>query len=189
METALILASGSPRRKELLTQCGIPFEADPAQGEEKASGEGRKMAMKLARQKCAEVSSRHPGRYVLAADTLVCVDGEVMGKPKDAEDASRMLRRLSGRAHQVYTGVCVIAPDGRELCEVDTTDVVFSELSEPAITRYVQSGEPMDKAGAYAIQGGACVFVSGISGSPSNVVGLPMTLTARMLRELGFALP
>lgn len=188
MEAALILASGSPRRRELLSLCGVAFDTDPAQGEEKASGECREMALALARGKCEEVSARHPDKYVLAADTLVCLDGEVMGKPKDARDAVRMLQRLSGRTHQVYTGVCAKAPDGRTLCEADVTDVTFTTLCKSAIERYVASGEPMDKAGAYAIQGGACAFVSRISGSPTNVVGLPMALVGRMLSELGLSI-
>lgn len=180
----LILASGSPRRKELLALYGIPFEIDPAQGEENAQGAGCERVKLLARAKCEEVYARHPDRYVLAADTLVCLDGEIMGKPRDERDAERMLGELSGRTHQVYTGVCLCAPDGRMLLDVETTDVTFLTLSQASIRRYVATGEPMDKAGAYAIQGRAGVFISRISGSPSNVVGLPLGLLTRFFEQM-----
>lgn len=184
-EFRLILASGSPRRRELLGLYGVPFEVVPAVAEERASGTGLQRAQMLARQKCDEVYAAHPDCYVLAADTLVCLNGAVMGKPHDEADAIRMLSRLSGQTHQVCTGVCLRSPDGRELCEVDTTDVTFLTMSDESIRRYVATGEPMDKAGAYAIQGGAGIFVSRISGSPTNVVGLPLGLVTRFFEQVG----
>ena len=140
---------------------------------------------KLAQLKCAEVAERHPGRMVLAADTLVCVDDEILGKPKDEADAARMLHLLSGRAHEVHTGVCLKLPDGRKLCGVDTAKVYFMQLTDENIRRYIATGEPMDKAGAYGIQGRAGVFISHIEGSPSNVIGLPLGLLTRFFDEAG----
>lgn len=182
----IILASQSPRRRELLGLYGIPFVVDPSQAdEEHVQGTGAQRVQKLAQLKCAEVAARHPGRMVLAADTLVCVDDEILGKPKDEQDASRMLHLLSGRAHEVHTGVCLRLPDGRQLCGVDTTRVFFLPLSEQSIRRYIATGEPMDKAGAYGIQGRAGIFVSHIEGSPSNAIGLPLGLLTRFLTQAG----
>ncbi|MDD6041180.1 MAG: Maf family protein [Clostridia bacterium] len=182
----IILASQSPRRRELFGLYGIPFVVDPSQAdEEHVQGTGAQRVQKLAQLKCAEVAARHPGRMVLAADTLVCVDDEILGKPKDEQDASRMLHLLSGRAHEVHTGVCLRLPDGRQLCGVDTTRVFFLPLSEQSIRRYIATGEPMDKAGAYGIQGRAGIFVSHIEGSPSNVIGLPLGLLTRFLTQAG----
>ena len=182
----IVLASQSPRRKELISLYGIPFVVDPSQAdEEHVEGTGAQRVQKLAQAKCAEVVARHPGEMVLAADTLVCVDGDILGKPKDEADAARMLHLLSGRAHEVHTGVCLHLPDGRELCGVDTAKVYFMPLSEEHIRRYIATGEPMDKAGAYGIQGRAGVFISHIEGSPSNVIGLPLGLVTRFLDEAG----
>ena len=182
----LILASQSPRRRELLSLYGIPFVVEPSQADEDhVTGTGRERVILLAQAKCAEVANRHPGRMVLAADTLVCVDNAVLGKPVDEADAARMLRLLSGRAHQVYTGVCLRLPDGREWCEADETHVTFMSLTDELIRRYVATGEPADKAGAYAIQGAAGVFISHIEGSPSNVIGLPLGLLTRFFQEAG----
>lgn len=182
----IILASQSPRRRELLGLYGIPFVVDPSQAdEEHVQGTGAQRVQKLAQLKCAEVAARHPGRMVLAADTLVCVDDEILGKPKDEQDASRMLHLLSGRAHEVHTGVCLRLPDGRQLCGVDTTRVFFLPLSEQSIRRYIATGESMDKAGAYGIQGRAGIFVSHIEGSPSNAIGLPLGLLTRFLTQAG----
>ena len=182
----IILASQSPRRRELLGLYGIPFVVDPSQAdEEHVQGTGAQRVQKLAQLKCAEVAARHPGRMVLAADTLVCVDDEILGKPKDEQDASRMLHLLSGRAHEVHTGVCLRLPDGRELCGVETTRVFFLPLSEQSIRRYIATGESMDKAGAYGIQGRAGIFVSHIEGSPSNAIALPLGLLTRFLTQAG----
>ena len=180
----IILASQSPRRRELLALYGVPFEVDPSMADEdNVDGSGAERVRKLAQAKCAEVAARHPDRIVLAADTLVCVGDEILGKPKDDEDAARMLRLLSGCANEVHTGVCMRLPDGRELCGVDTARVHFLPMTEEEIRRYIQTGEPRDKAGAYAIQGMAGVFISHIEGSPSNVIGLPLGLVTRFFRE------
>ena len=159
---------------------------DPSQADEDhAEGTGAERVKKLAQAKCAEVAQRHPGRIVLAADTLVCVGNDILGKPKDEEDAARMLRSLSGRTHEVHTGVCLRLEDGRELCDVDTATVYFLPLTEEKIRRYIATGECSDKAGAYAIQGRAGVFISHIEGSPSNVIGLPLGLLTRFFEEAG----
>ncbi|MBP3645928.1 MAG: septum formation inhibitor Maf [Clostridia bacterium] len=183
---SIILASQSPRRKELLSLYGLPFVVDPSQAdEEHATGTGAERVKKLAQDKCREVAQRHPGEMVLAADTLVCVGDEILGKPKDEADACRMLRLLSGNAHQVHTGMCLLLPDGREMLGVDTAQVHFMPLSDEMISRYVSTGEPMDKAGAYAIQGMAGVFITHIEGSPSNVIGLPLGLLTQFFMEAG----
>lgn len=174
----LVLASGSPRRRELLTHLGVPFrvvvpdvDETPHDGEIPAA-----LVRRLAEAKAAGVDAS----VVLAADTVVELDGVVLGKPTDPDDARRMLRSLSGREHAVRTGVAVRRK--RELSiEVVTTTVRFVELDAAAIDRYVDSGEPVDKAGAYALQGRGGVFVESIAGSPSNVVGLPLATVARML--------
>lgn len=182
----LILASQSPRRRELLSLYGVPFVVEPSRADEsQISGAGRERVMRLAQIKCAEVARRHPGRVVLAADTLVCVDQDILGKPKDAGDAAAMLGKLSGRDHQVYTGVCLRLPDGSEKCDVEETTVTFMPLSDQMIQRYIATGEPFDKAGAYAIQGTAGIFITGIHGSPSNVIGLPLDLLTRLFMEAG----
>lgn len=182
----IILASQSPRRKELLSLYGLPFVVDPSQADEDhVEGSGAERVKKLAQAKCQEVAQRHPGEMVLAADTLVCVGDEILGKPKDEKDACRMLRLLSGNAHQVHTGMCLRLPDGREMLGVDTAQVHFMPLSDEMISRYVATGEPMDKAGAYAIQGMAGVFITHIEGSPSNVIGLPLGLLTQFFMEAG----
>ena len=182
----IILASQSPRRRELLSFYGVDFIVDPALAdEEHVEGTGAERVKKLAQAKCAEVAARHPGRYVLAADTLVCVEDEILGKPKDEADARRMLHMLSARAHEVHTGVCLRLPDGRELCGVDTTQVHFMPMTDEMIDRYIATKEPMDKAGAYGIQSTAGIFISHIEGSASNVIGLPLGLVTRFFKEAG----
>ena len=179
----LVLASASPRRLELVSLLGIPFEVIPSRAEENdVTGSGKE------RGKGEEVAARLPGRTVLAADTLVCVENEVLGKPVDEADAARMIRLLSGRSHWVYTGVCLLLPDGTVREEVCGTEVCFARLDEGEILRYAASGEPMDKAGAYAVQGRAGAFVRSLHGSPTNVIGLPLETVARMLREAGWKL-
>ncbi len=182
----IVLASQSPRRRELLGLYGIPFVVDPSQADEDhVEGTGAERVRQLARLKCAEVAERHPAQIVLAADTLVCVGDEVLGKPKDDEDAYRMLKLLSDGENQVHTGVCMRLPDGRELCGVDTARVHFLPMTNEEIRRYIATGEPRDKAGAYAIQGMAGVFIDHIEGSPSNVIGLPLGLVTQFLKEAG----
>ncbi len=185
----LILASASPRRQELLRNAGISFEVQPADIDETPiDGEApRECAVRLAREKALAVSYARPREYVLGADTIVVVDGTILGKPCDAADAARMLRLLSGRTHEVITGVCLVGPvaHGFEDARCETTLVTMSELSDEEIREYVSTGEPMDKAGAYAIQGMASRWIPRIEGDYSNVVGLPVALVYRMLRERG----
>jgi len=180
----LVLASASPRRAELLRSAGVAFAVDPAHVPEQAvAGEAPlDYAQRLARDKALAVLARHHEDAVLGADTVVVVDQQLLEKPTDANDAARMLRLLSGRTHQVITGVCLIAP-GFERTEAELTQVTFSRLSGEEIALYVRSGEPMDKAGAYGIQGMASRWVTRIEGCYSNVVGLPVARVYRMLRE------
>ena len=184
-EARLILASGSPRRRELLAHFGIPFAVVPSLAEENATGRGLERVAKLARLKGEDVFTQGGHLPVLAADTLVCLDDQVLGKPADEEDARRMLRLLSGRWHSVYTGVCLLTPDRVARERVETTRVKFRRIDEAEIGRYVRTGEPMDKAGAYAIQEIGGIFVERIEGSPSNVVGLPLTAVAALLQAAG----
>lgn len=180
----LILASASPRRSELLRNARIPFEVDPAHVPEEPNPGERPLeyAQRLARDKASAVQARHPDALVLGADTVVVVDEHLLEKPADAEDAARMLRLLSGRTHQVITGVCLAGP-GIERIEAEITQVTFAAMSEAEIAGYVASGEPMDKAGAYGIQGMASRWVERIEGCYFNVVGLPVARVHRMLRE------
>lgn len=182
----LVLASASPRRQDLLRETGLDFVMRPANIPEiqLPSEMPQQFAERMAREKAVLIWNRKTDgeRTVLGADTVVVIDGEVLGKPVDAADAARMLRLLSGRKHSVITGVCLIGL-GFEDIRSETTAVHFSELSENDIRNYVGSGEPMDKAGAYAIQGGASQWISKIEGDYNNVVGLPVDLVKRMLEE------
>jgi septum formation protein len=180
----LVLASASPRRQELLRNAGINFEVQPANIPENAlPGEAAKdCAERLARDKALAVARQRPHDSVLGADTVVVVDGQLLGKPSGAADAARMLRLLSGREHQVITGVCLVT-SGQPLVASATTVVTMSEITDKDIADYVASGEPMDKAGAYAIQGLASRWIPRIEGDYSNVVGLPVALVWRMLRQ------
>ena len=189
MKQPLILASASPRRRELMAYTGLPFEVICADAEEIKTGDPDALVMENARRKARAVAKQHPGRMVLAADTVVYQDGRVLGKPRDEQDAREMLRRLSGNTHTVYTGVCVIGEDGCESVSADASKVTFVPLSEEAIAWYIATGEPMDKAGAYAVQGRAGMFVRSIEGSYSNVIGLPMALVREMLKDAGADLP
>jgi septum formation protein len=193
----IVLASASPRRQELLRNAGIPFTVQPADIDESLlAGESpRDCAERLARGKALAVFESRPREYVLGADTIVVVDDTILGKPGDSDDAARMLRMLSGRRHEVITGVCVVgavasdqwsvASDGNALTASESTLVTFCELSDKEIRDYVATGEPMDKAGAYAIQGIPSRWIPRIEGDYSNVVGLPVALVYRMLRERG----
>jgi septum formation protein len=182
----LVLASASPRRQELLRNAGITFEVQPAHiPEDPLPGEAAKeCAERLARQKALAVAGQRPHDFVLGADTLVVVDGLLLGKPSDAADAARMLHMLSGREHQVITGVCLVV-NGQPSVASETTLVTVSEITDRDIAEYVASGEPMDKAGAYAIQGIASRWIPRIEGDYSNVVGLPVALVWRMLQQSG----
>jgi septum formation protein len=213
----LILASSSPRRQELLREIGIPFQVHAANiNEDQTPGEFPiAYALRLAREKAEAVSKQYPQSYVLGADTIVVLQGEVLGKPIDHADAARMLRLLSGRAHEVTTAVSLIAPNFAApstasqskavpntvtsetgvpnlaaqgtLVETraSTTKVYFREIAEAEIQQYVAGGEPMDKAGAYAIQGGASRWTDRIEGEFSNVVGLPLSLVTEMFKITG----
>ncbi len=185
MEQALILASSSPRRRELMALTGVPFQVVTADAEEVKTGDPAALVMENARRKARAVADGHPGRIVLGADTIVCLDGQALGKPRDEADAASMLRRLSGAWHTVYTGVCVITAEGKEDTRFDKTRVLFAALDGETIARYVKTREPMDKAGAYAVQGIGGMFVKRIEGSYSNVIGLPMALTREMLLAAG----
>jgi septum formation protein len=204
----LVLASASPRRQELLRNAGISFAVQVADVDETPlPGEGaRECAERLAREKALNVWQSRQRDMVLGADTIVVVDGNILGKPADSQDAARMLRMLSGRTHEVITGVCLIeavsstahrvpsmaasasregsGTDGRdERNASEITLVTMSEISDKEILDYVATGEPMDKAGAYAIQGIASRWIPRIEGDYSNVVGLPVALVYRMLRK------
>lgn len=196
----LVLASASPRRQELLRNAGISFTVEPADIDETPrDGESpRDCAERLAREKALALSNTRPQDYVLGADTVVAVDDIILGKPVDAADAARMLRLLSGRTHQVITGVCLVAGTvANELAQKprtgnrevrtasETTLVTIRDLSDDEIHEYVATGEPMDKAGAYAIQGMASRWIPQIDGDYSNVVGLPVKLVCELLREQG----
>lgn len=179
----LVLASASPRRSELLRNAGISFTLDPAHVPEVPLQQEAPFAyaQRLARDKAIAVFSRHSNDVVLGADTVVVVDEHLLEKPADAQDAARMLRLLSGRSHRVITGVSVVAP-GFERTEAEVTQVWFSQLSDGEIVDYVRSGEPMDKAGAYGIQGIASRWIGRIEGCYFNVVGLPVQRVYRLLR-------
>ncbi len=183
---ALTLASASPRRQELLRNVGIEFTVQVANiAENLISGERpRDCAERLASEKAHAVFSSRPPEVVLGADTIVVVDGEILGKPRDETDAERMLQMLSGRRHEVITGVCLAGPDFQEV-RSESTIVSMSELRDDDIRHYVAGGEPMDKAGAYAIQGMASRWIYRIEGDYFNVMGLPVSLVYRMLREHG----
>jgi septum formation protein len=189
----LVLASASPRRQELLRTAGIAFTVQPADIDESPRDRESPVdcAQRLAREKAVAVSRSHPVNYVLGADTIVVVDENILGKPHDAADAARMLRLLSGRTHDVITGVCLVGPVGelrtenRELITAsEITRVTMCEIPDKDISEYIATGEPMDKAGAYAIQGMASRWIPRIEGDYSNVVGLPIALVYRMLQEL-----
>lgn len=185
----LILASGSPRRRELITLMGIPFTICSVDVDENLAGAPEDVVKELALRKARAAYALHPGEPVLAADTLVYKDGHTMGKPKDEEDALRMLLRLSGGENLVYTGVCLIDGEtGKEDVRCDLSRVRFVEISEESAKRYIRSGEPMDKAGAYGVQGMGGMFVSSVEGSPSNVIGLPMHLVRDMLMNRNWEL-
>jgi len=198
--TALILASASPRRQELLRNAGIEFKVQPTNiPEVRRDGETPKVfAERLAREKALAIFRGQKDVFVLGADTIVVVDSEILGKPRDADDAARMLHLLSGRSHQVITGVCLLGPQkaGQQKSEAsgqsvrcfedvrsETTQVTMCSLTADDIRSYIATGEPMDKAGAYAIQGIASRWIPRIEGDYFNVVGLPVSLVYRMMGE------
>jgi septum formation protein len=182
----LILASSSPRRAELLRNARIPFTIAEAQIPEVRRPQEwpEDFACRIASEKAKAAFSKNPDKFVLGADTVVIVDGQMLGKPADAQDAARMLHLLSSGSHLVTTGVCLLGR-GVEDTRAETTTVSFSPLSEADIADYVATGEAMDKAGAYAIQGIASRWVTNLDGCYFNVMGLPVPLVYRMLREHG----
>lgn len=178
----IILASASPRRRELLALAGVDFTVRVADVEEiiPENASPDEVVMSLARQKAQAVANERPDSIIIGSDTVVALDGAILGKPKDEEDAFRMLKTLSGRSHTVYTGVAIIQGEKiNSFCEA--TEVVFNSLTDEEIRNYVATKEPMDKAGAYGIQGKGCVLVEKIVGDYFNVVGLPVS---RVYREL-----
>ena len=184
-DVTLILASASPRRRELLSRITSDFIVVPSLAEEPTDGSPSERVLTGARAKVHDVSTHHQG-VIIGADTLVVVDGAVLGKPMSRDDARRMLETLSGREHSVLTGLCVISTtSGEERSAVEETLVRFRELTSDEIEAYLASGEPDDKAGAYAIQGRAALFVERICGDFTNVVGLPLCRLGLFLREVG----
>ena len=187
----IILASASPRRVELLRMLGVEkMRVIPALGEEKAEPglEPDETVKRLALAKAREVHGEYGGdNVVIAADTIVYLDGEILGKPRDEGEAASMLRRLSGRTHSVFTGVAVIGR-GMELVEAEETEVTFRGISEREIGAYVGTGEPMDKAGAYGAQGIGGLFIERVDGDFYNVVGLPLCRLGKMLEKMGVEL-
>ena len=188
----LILASGSPRRRELLSEAGVPHEVIPADIDEQIQpGESpREMTLRLAREKALAVAARipeAPPRHVLGSDTTVVLDGEIIGKPRDAEDAVSLLQRLTGRTHRVVTAVAIVeTASGRVVdCAVESR-VHMRSASEDALRDYVKTGEPLDKAGAYAIQGQGAWLVTGFEGSRTNIIGLPVEETLALLKRAGY---
>ena len=180
----VILASQSPRRKELLGLFHIPFVIRVPDADE-TMDPNESPAVQVAQVSCrkAEAVTRDPGDVVIAADTIVVCDGQILGKPKDEADASRMLHLLSGRDHQVMTGMTVLRDD-KHLTWTEITDIHFRDLSDREIDAYIRSGEPMDKAGSYGIQGGAALFADKMVGDYYNVMGLPVCRLGQLLREI-----
>ena len=192
MPVNLVLASASPRRQELLADLGLSFAVRPADIDESVhAGEaGADYVRRLAREKAAAVAG--PGELVIAADTTVDLNGEVLGKPVDEDDARSLMRKLSDSVHHVHTGVCALLIDAdgvrREESTVVTTAVTFAPVPDAWIDWYIATGEPFDKAGGYGMQGSAAIFVHRIDGSPTNVIGLPLDATASLVAQLGFDL-
>lgn len=189
LSTMLYLASKSPRRRELLRRLGLPFDVlDVDIPEHREPGEAAEdYVRRVAREKAGAGLLSVLGNssaMVLGSDTEVVLDHEVFGKPRDAVDAAAMLRRLSGRSHRVMSAVSIVSP-GREVQALSVSQVTFADLTDAQIAAYVATGEPMGKAGGYAIQGGAEIFTTRLSGSYSGVMGLPLYETACLLREMG----
>ena len=182
----LILASGSPRRRELLAGMGYTFEICSPDVDEHAEGNPKDVVVTLAQRKANAASEHYKKGVIIASDTLVSLDGVALGKPVDESDARRMLRELSGREHEVFTGVCLLdAGSGKYEVRSVRTGVAFRDITDQEIEDYIATGEPMDKAGAYAIQGGAGRFVSALDGELENVIGFPVVEVRQMLAHFG----
>lgn len=186
----LILASGSPRRRALLGDLGWSFTVETSKIDETSiSGEGaEELVLRLAEAKAADVWARNRSSWVIGADTVVVINGRVLGKPKDTNEAVAMINELQGRTHTVMTGVAVFTDDGRKLVACEKTDVTFRAMGEDEVHAYVEQGESMDKAGAYAIQERGTLLVTRINGCYFNVVGLPLERLSEMLAQLGWPL-
>mgnify|MGYP006289239711 CR=1 FL=1 len=184
----IILASGSPRRKKLVERLGIDFEVCPSQIDEDQVNESRPevLVKVLARLKAQEVADRKEG-IIIAADTVVSLHQEVLGKPATEKEAYAMLKKLSGSEHQVTTGITVIS-NSQEITDYQQTTVQFREIDDQEINQYIATGEPMDKAGAYGIQAKGAIFVTGINGCFYNVMGMPLAWLVERLKELGIAI-
>jgi septum formation protein len=184
----LILASSSPRRRDLLASLGLTFQVVPAAIQEILSPQeaATDFAARVAEKKALAVGHRHPEAWVIGADTIVVVDGEIFGKPRDREDAKRMLQQLANREHRVITGYALIHVAGeKNIKGVEETRVKISALEEREIAWYINTGEPFDKAGGYAIQGKGAFMVERIEGSYTNVVGLPLNQLVRLFKQVG----
>jgi septum formation protein len=187
MKKKIILASASPRRRELLEHIGITFEVIPSGIEEEARDgeEPREHVLRLSQLKAKKIARRYDGAVIVGADTIVVLDNEILNKPEDEQEAFDMLSRLSGREHRVFTGFCVLdASDGTMQCEAVESKVRFKDLTPEEIRRYIKTGEPMDKAGAYAVQGKGSYMIKEIEGSYTNVVGLPLCELVEVLTRL-----
>jgi septum formation protein len=186
----LILASSSPRRKELLENIHLSFKVSSSDVDESFSNglSPAEVVMELADRKAKAVAVSNPESFVLGADTIVVLDGSILGKPNDEQEAIEMLKKLSGNTHEVYTGVAIVSPKD-SICFYEKTTVTFWELTETEINMYVSSGEPLDKAGAYGIQQLGSFLVKEIHGDYFSVVGLPVARTVRELRRAGFPVP
>lgn len=188
----IILASASPRRKELLEQIGVIFTVKPSSCEEIITDtDSAKIVVSLSQQKAIDIAQNENDAIIIGSDTIVSIDNCILGKPKDKEDAYRMLKLLQGNTHQVYTGVTVIHLHG-DKSEVysfySSTDVSFYEMTDDQIYNYIESGEPMDKAGAYGIQGKSAIYIKDINGDYNTVVGLPVAMLYQTLRLKGIDL-
>jgi len=191
MERPIILASASPRRQQLLSQLGLKFSVEPSCVEEKPdlSLDFGPLAAKMAFQKAVAVAEKHKEGLVIGADTIVVLDDKILGKPGTANDAEAMLKSLSGRWHKVYTGLSLIdAATKRYICDFEESRVKFKDLSYCEIQNYIKTGEPMDKAGAYGIQGKGALFIEKIEGDYYNIVGLPVFKLSKMLKEFNIVL-
>lgn len=188
MAPKLILASSSPRRAQLLTEAGILFEASPSDVDERLPKKATAFdaAMEVATRKAR--AAKADGAWVLAADTIVVFEKKHLGKPEDELEAHAMLSMLSGNTHEVVTGVCVLAPDGAMKTGFSETRVTFRAISDAEIDGYIRTGDPMDKAGGYGIQGKAKAFVAKVEGPMDNVIGLPIDLVRKLLRDAGYPL-
>jgi len=185
-KNSVILASRSPRRFELLKKIVPNFDVIPSSADEIFQSElsPRENAIAIAYAKALDVSKNHPGHFVIGADTIVTLDDEIIGKPKDAADARNILKRLSGKRHQVITGVVVVHSEPMK--DAGVSEVNIRSLTDDEIARYVETGEPMDKAGAYAIQGKGAFMIDSYSGSYSNIVGLPLDIVKTLLKRAGY---